>query len=105
MTAKESERGTGAAMVRPWMDSEDLRRRIARKAHELFEKRGSRHGRDREDWLEAERLVHLELEAEVEVQPAVDVTRRAAPNPLAPKGTPRGRRPGEKPRRGSTPRR
>jgi HSP20 family molecular chaperone IbpA len=31
-----------------------LRERIARRAHELFERRGSVHGRDIDDWLQAE---------------------------------------------------
>ncbi|TAK07363.1 MAG: DUF2934 domain-containing protein [Candidatus Manganitrophaceae bacterium] len=30
---------------------------ITKKAYELYEKRGGRHGHDLEDWLEAERLV------------------------------------------------
>ncbi len=102
MTAKENERGVRTALARPWMDSEALRRRIAKKAHALFESRGFRHGRDREDWLEAERLIHLELEAEVEVLPAVDVTRRAGATPVTSKGAPPIRRPGEKPGRGVT---
>lgn len=33
---------------------------IARKAYELFERRGGESGRDVEDWLEAERLVRQE---------------------------------------------
>ena len=35
----------------------ELQRRIARKAYELYEQRGRKHGHDREDWLEAERLI------------------------------------------------
>jgi hypothetical protein len=31
---------------------------VARVAHELFEKSGRIHGRDMENWLEAERIVH-----------------------------------------------
>jgi hypothetical protein len=34
--------------------------RIARKAYELFERRGRETGRDVEDWLEAERLIRQE---------------------------------------------
>jgi hypothetical protein len=30
---------------------------VAKKAYELYEQRGCRHGRDQQDWLEAERLV------------------------------------------------
>jgi hypothetical protein len=42
-------------------DDELLRQRIAEKAHELYECRGCCHGRDLDDWLEAERLVLGEL--------------------------------------------
>ncbi len=38
----------------PTHDSE-LRERIARRAYELFQRRGYSHGRDQDDWLEAER--------------------------------------------------
>lgn len=38
---------------------------IAEKAYELFQKRGSVHGHDLEDWLEAERLVMVERNAKV----------------------------------------
>jgi hypothetical protein len=40
-----------------------LRERIARKAYELYERRGRRHGRHLEDWLEAERQVLVETHA------------------------------------------
>ena len=36
---------------------EDVQAQIARKAHELHQQRGRRHGFDLEDWLEAERQV------------------------------------------------
>ena len=42
--------------------------RVARKAFELFERRGRHEGHDVEDWLEAERLVREELFA-TEAQP------------------------------------
>jgi DUF2934 family protein len=38
----------------------ELNARVARKAYELFERRGGESGRDVEDWLEAERLVRQE---------------------------------------------
>jgi hypothetical protein len=41
-----------------------LRQRIAEKAYELYQKRGQSHGRDLNDWLEAERLVLSEIESE-----------------------------------------
>jgi hypothetical protein len=42
-----------------------LLERIAEKAYELFQKRGSVHGHDLEDWLEAERRVMVERNAKV----------------------------------------
>lgn len=42
-------------------DDELRHQRIAEKAHELYECRGCCHGRDLEDWLEAERLVLSEM--------------------------------------------
>ena len=38
-------------------------RRIAEKAYELYECRGCCHGRDLDDWLEAERLILSEVTA------------------------------------------
>lgn len=45
--------------------SPGLHDRIARKAYELFEKRGWAHGFDVHDWLEAERLVRAETKPEI----------------------------------------
>jgi len=42
-------------------DDRILRQRIAEKAHEIYECRGCCHGRDLDDWLEAERLVLNEM--------------------------------------------
>jgi len=39
------------------MSPEDLQRRIAIQAHELYLRRGGHHGRDWEDWFEAKRQV------------------------------------------------
>ena len=41
---------------------------VAEKAYELHEKRGSRHGHDLEDWLEAERWVLSEKKADAPAQ-------------------------------------
>ena len=35
----------------------NLRKQIAEKAHELWERRGWAHGRDVEDWLQAEAMI------------------------------------------------
>ena len=40
---------------------DQLRQRVAEKAHELYQCRGCCHGRDLDDWLEAERLVMSEI--------------------------------------------
>jgi len=46
------------------LGADELRhRRVAENAYELFECRGCWHGRDLDDWLEAERLVLSELAA------------------------------------------
>ena len=41
-------------------DEQILRQRIAEKAYEIYESRGCCHGRDLDDWLEAEQLVLVE---------------------------------------------
>jgi hypothetical protein len=41
-----------------------VHKRIARKAYELYERRGCEPGRDAEDWLEAQRLVRGEIQVE-----------------------------------------
>ena len=43
------------------LGDEVLRQRIAEKAYELYQQRGELHGRDLDDWLEAERLVLSEI--------------------------------------------
>jgi hypothetical protein len=35
--------------------------RIARRAHEIYEARGGQHGRDMDDWLQAEREIDSEI--------------------------------------------
>lgn len=39
------------------VDNQAIYEIIAKKAYELYEKRGGQHGHDLEDWLEAERSV------------------------------------------------
>jgi len=41
--------------------TDDIRGRIALRAYELYERRGSEGGREMEDWLEAERIVMTEI--------------------------------------------
>lgn len=44
---------------------DEYKARVARKAFELFERRGRRQGGEMEDWLEAERLVKEDILREV----------------------------------------
>jgi hypothetical protein len=52
--------GPAAAAATPPQEKE-LRELTTKIAFELFEKRGHSHGRDVEDWLEAERLAKQKL--------------------------------------------
>ena len=52
-----------SASAKTTLDEQALRERIGEKAYELYQKRGQSHGRDLEDWLEAERLVLAELKS------------------------------------------
>jgi len=45
----------------PTMSKEDLSKLIAKKAYELYEKRGRKAGHTVDDWLEAERIVKGKL--------------------------------------------
>jgi hypothetical protein len=42
---------------RPKMDERTIRELIAKKAYEIYEKRGMEHGKDLDDWLEAELII------------------------------------------------
>ncbi|HEY3198307.1 MAG TPA: DUF2934 domain-containing protein [Nitrospirales bacterium] len=55
--SQSSENGHGSQTV-------EFNTQIARKAYELFLRRGGESGRDVEDWLEAERLVRQEQHPE-----------------------------------------
>lgn len=64
------------------IDVDSLRRRIEEKAYMLFLKRGGQHGYDRDDWLEAERIVKEALAAEMRDPPHTDrVTNFLKPRP------------------------
>jgi len=45
----------------PAISKEDLNSLIAKKAYELYEKRGKKPGHAMEDWLEAERIIKGKL--------------------------------------------
>ncbi len=45
----------------PTMSKDDLNALIAKKAYELYEKRGRKAGHSTDDWLEAERIVKGKL--------------------------------------------
>jgi len=49
------------ATPEPGLSIVEFNARVARKAYDLFERRGRQEGHDVEDWLEAERLVREEL--------------------------------------------
>ena len=49
------------ATSEPGLSLVEYNARVARKAYDLFERRGRDEGHDVEDWLEAERLVKEEL--------------------------------------------
>ena len=44
------------------VSEQELRERIAQRAYDFYQNRGETHGRDVEDWLEAERLVLAQFE-------------------------------------------
>lgn len=46
-------------------DTQLIQDRIARKAYELYEQRGYRHGHEKDDWFEAERLIFAELRSQI----------------------------------------
>ena len=46
------------------LDDRKLHEMIARRAYDLFEKRGREEGHECEDWLEAERQLLVDLESE-----------------------------------------
>ena len=54
-----------------------LHERIARKAYELYEKRGCQPGSGVQDWLEAEQLVQAEMKAENQPPKSQGVRKRA----------------------------
>ena len=45
----------------PAMSKDDINKLVAKKAYELFEKRGRKPGHAIDDWLEAERIVKGKL--------------------------------------------
>ena len=45
----------------PMMTKEDVSKLIAKKAYELYEKRGRKAGHSTDDWLEAERIIKGKL--------------------------------------------
>jgi hypothetical protein len=57
----QNEPHTTTATSEPGLSLVEYHARIARKAYDLFERRGRNEGHDVEDWLEAERLVKEEL--------------------------------------------
>ena len=56
----EATRPMATPLSSPVSPCGDLRLRTARRAYELFEHRGSRHGRDLDDWLQAEQEILMQ---------------------------------------------
>ena len=56
-----SSRSKVTSRQRPIELTDELRGRIALKAYELYEQRGRDDNRDMDDWLEAERIVMMEI--------------------------------------------
>ena len=46
---------------KPELDEKTLHEMIEKKAYEIHEKRGRQHGKNLDDWLEAEKVVKREL--------------------------------------------
>ena len=60
---RQDERDTVTPSPVPRQESREPRlARIARRAHEIYERRGGAHGKDLEDWLQAEREIDAEME-------------------------------------------
>lgn len=57
-----------AEVAAPIVHDRATHQAIAEKAYELYEKGGRRHGRDLEDWLEAEQLILSEKKIETPAQ-------------------------------------
>lgn len=56
----EATRPVEPPLSAPVSPCDDLRLRIAQRAYELFEHRGSQHGRDLDDWLQAEQAILMQ---------------------------------------------
>jgi Protein of unknown function (DUF2934) len=54
----------GNQPIEPPISDHELRRRIAEKAYELYERRGRVPGQEVGDWLEAERMVMAEFNSQ-----------------------------------------
>jgi hypothetical protein len=67
--------------MEPTIGDQELRRRIAEKAYELYERRGKVPGQEVEDWLEAERMIMAELNSQGAKKRRTRRGRRVRPNP------------------------
>jgi hypothetical protein len=70
MNKKENQMSDESEFSKAAALNPELRERVAQKAYELYEKRGSTHGLDIQDWLEAERLVLTETKPETKARKA-----------------------------------
>jgi hypothetical protein len=63
-TGRSDREEPGPAQESTGQPREPRMNRIARRAHEIYEARGGQHGKAMDDWLQAEREVDTEMEAE-----------------------------------------
>ena len=60
---RQDERDTVTPQPLPTQELREPRlEKIARRAHEIYERRGGTHGKDLDDWLQAEREIDAEME-------------------------------------------
>jgi hypothetical protein len=62
MDLSAAQNGGGTGTGKPQPPAEGRMDRIARRAHEIYERRGGEHGKAIEDWLQAEREIDAETE-------------------------------------------
>ena len=74
--------------TRNLQDDDETREKIALRAYELYEDRGGRHGREIDDWLQAETDVLAEAEQQQKLLPGRKQPSKApaAATPSIPKG-------------------
>jgi|GEM_PF-745055 hypothetical protein len=83
MRNKSKNKGNFSKTTKP--PEEEIHFIISKKAYELYQSRGLTHGRDLEDWFEAERVILEKYKSKIDTSPKAEL-RRGRP---APAGRPR----------------